>query len=238
MKTIDFAIIILHFVFVAPGTVLVNKKLYQNIKNEERREKGKVLQYLMKQYALLQCFGWPLILGFIVLFYLENKLFQVLSPLPYINLVAAFRFSFNVIRDYLGFNSLIIALVRYTFLMFENRAEAFGINRLKHLFISCSIIGPIFQTVLYEITNPIEQVWHKLFMDERLFQNTNTTSICLNEGTSIMMESPVYLAAKTYIPELLMSLMKQIEAIVIVIIHSNVIEGFIYAHIFIHFRRL
>ena len=238
MKTIDFVISMFLFVFVLPVTILVNKKLYQNIKNEERREKGKVLQYLMKQYAMLQCFAWPFILGFTVMFYLENTVFHVLGPLAYIYLVAAFRFSYNVIRDYLSFNSLILALVRYTFLIFENQADALGINRLKHLFISWSIIGPIFDTALLEITNPIEHVWYKLFMEGRVFQNTNSTSICQNGGTSIMIESPVYLAAKTYFPELLMFLMKQLDTIVIVMVHSNVIEGFIYAHIFTHFRRL
>ena len=34
-----------------PLIIFVNKRLYTNIKNEERQEKGKVIQFIIKTYA-------------------------------------------------------------------------------------------------------------------------------------------------------------------------------------------
>ena len=61
MKTVgDIIFFLVCFVLVSLG-IFVNRKLYTTIKNEEHREKGKVIQHMVKTFSLLQCFTWPCI---------------------------------------------------------------------------------------------------------------------------------------------------------------------------------
>ena len=83
---------------VIPLIILVNKRLYTNIKNEERQEKGKVIQFIIKTYALVQCIGWPCL--FIA--YGLIKLIQLFS-IDYLSIKSfgsIYRFLYTLLRDY------------------------------------------------------------------------------------------------------------------------------------------
>ena len=50
-------ILIIHiilFVIIMPIGIYINRKLYINIKNEKRRENGKVIQQIIKTYSIAQ----------------------------------------------------------------------------------------------------------------------------------------------------------------------------------------
>ena len=134
---------------VMPLGIALNKDLYAKIKNEEHKEKGKIVQTLMKQYSLLQCIACSLLLVLFGLFYLCYHVYNLISE-PYGHyLLNTLRFAYGLYRDYVSFNSLIIAIIRYTFVVMGTNAEAFGISKLRHLFIGCSIGIPIFNKDLY-----------------------------------------------------------------------------------------
>ena len=158
MQIVDMVLYLIILVIVMPLSVWINNILYTNISKEEHQDKGKVVQYIMKQFAQVQRVSWPLITSAVGLYYF---CFNVLDLIPdtfarYIT--NTIRFVYDLNRDYVSFNSLIIATIRFSFIVFGRKAESFGIVRLRKLFISCSIGIPILNNFLYEATQPIEQV--------------------------------------------------------------------------------
>ena len=103
-------VFILFLVLVIPLIIFVNRNLYLNIKNEEHLEKGKVIQYLIKTYALVQCIAWPCI-G--ILCWLIKLIGMYSLNAPFSTIVSTFRFLCTLLRDYLQFHSLVVAIVRY-----------------------------------------------------------------------------------------------------------------------------
>ena len=194
MKTIDLMIYLFVCVFVLPLEIMVNKKLYKTIKNEEHKEKGKVVQHMMKIYSLLQCVMWPCLLSFAGAFYLLDLVFEITKSHWTHHVTVAFRFFYGLNRNYLSFNSLIIALTRYLLLTFETKVEAFGIKRFKILLNIISVGVPIFHAILYEFITPIEKDYIALFLSNVSPQNTNNISAWQNASSiGKVYESPIYL---------------------------------------------
>ena len=142
--------------FLSILAVLVNYKLYKNIKNEEHQDKGKVIQYIIKVYSLVQCFAWPFLLICCGLLYVFIAVLDVIEPTAANYLISGLRFSYILVRDYLSFHSLIVAISRYTFIVLSDQSERFGILKLRHWFIRSSMAVPLVLAVLYNITHPIE----------------------------------------------------------------------------------
>ena len=125
--------------FVITLGVIVNKRLYQNVKNEEHLEKGKVIQRILKTFARVQYLGWPTILCLAFALKL-NK--EVLGTIPMSLIhpsIKVLRATYTLMNNYVGFNSLIIATTRYVFIVYEPFAEKIGIKRLRILFVASSI---------------------------------------------------------------------------------------------------
>ena len=181
MELIDLILYLIILVIVMPLSVWINNMLYTNISNEEHQDKGKVVQYIMKQFSLVQSISWPLITSAVGLYYF---CFNVLDLIPdkfarYIS--NTIRFVYDLNRDYVSFNSLIIATIRFSFIVLGRKAETFGIARLRKLFISCSIGIPIFNNFLYEATQPIEQVWITIFHNKATYSTPNMNTGCFKK---------------------------------------------------------
>ena len=141
-----------------PFTVVVNKTLYQKVKSEDHLEKGKIVQSIIKTYAIVQCVCFPsFMLCFGIYFACDQNL--ILLELPTKSyIISSLRFIFSLLRDYIGFHTLIIAITRYTFIVFDSRAEIIGIQKMRKLFISTSFIFPLISAVIYDATAPMESV--------------------------------------------------------------------------------
>ena len=113
----------------------------------------------MKNYSILQCVALPSLAVIVGLYLLFGVVFEVMDCFVARYYIFAFRIIYGLYRNYLAFNSLIIAILRYVLLVFERQAESFGVRRLKILSISSSVGVPIFLTILHELTQPIEQVY-------------------------------------------------------------------------------
>ena len=151
------------FILILPLIIYVNKKLYDNIKNEEHLEKGRVIQQITKHYSQLQFIGWPFVLVSFGLIKLLNCISPLTHSLTVQILVSTSRYGYTFFRDYLQFHSLVIAICRYTFIVWESTAEKFGITRLRRLFIGASIVVPLLTSTLYEVTCPIEKFYVSWF---------------------------------------------------------------------------
>jgi len=164
---------ILLLVIVIPLIIFVNKKLYWNIKNEEHLEKGKVIQYLIKTYALVQCIAWPCI---VILWGLIRLIGIYSQNSPFSGIVSTLRFLSILLRDYLQFHSLVVATLRYIFIVYDSEATKFGIQRIRAFFISASFAVPFLATFLYELTYPIEKTYVHWFYGQEsvLYQYNNS----------------------------------------------------------------
>ena len=158
MDVTTLEILIICFV-IQPLAIAINTKLYRNTKRETHKENGKVVQCIIKHYSIVQLISWPFITLYIVVLHIGNHELEIIPDSVARHLIHGLRFFYGGIRDYLSFNSLIIAVTRYTFLVFAAKVEAFGIERLRTFFIYSSFTVPIGNAFLYEITQPIEQYW-------------------------------------------------------------------------------
>ena len=234
MQSYEIAVYVITCVFVIPFAIIVNKKLYSNIKNEEHLEKGKVIQYLVKTYALVQCVGWP----FIILTYGSIRLLSHFSvDLPLKALVHSFRFLYTIFRDYVQFHSLIIAISRYTFIVHDSSATRFGISRLRKIFITSSVVVPLLSSVFYEFTCPIEKSY--LYWSHGQWAETtqNSTKNQNAEQSGDELESAFFVLFRAIFSPSVVNAVSMVENVLFSIIYSNLVEGCIYCHIFIWLYR-
>ena len=219
-----------------PLIIFVNKRLYTNIKNEERQEKGKVIQFIIKTYALVQCIGWPCL--FIA--YGLIKLIQLFS-IDYLSIKSfgsIYRFLYTLLRDYLQFHSLILATCRYMFIVLPSTSTKIGIDRLRKLLIFASMGIPILTTTLYELTCPIEKTYINWFYGQKLNRNIhNHTYDQWIKIDSSELESAAFVMFNRFLPSSFTHAVSMIENVLFSIIYSNLIEGCIYIYIIIFLKR-
>ena len=116
---------------VIPLGIAICKRLYEKIKSEEHKEKGKVVQSLIKNYCLILMLGCP---GLFLLSWpiqINNDNLDIVDSSETIIAIHMVRALYHFIGVYLSFHSLIVAATRYTFLMFDIQTELYGVKRLE-----------------------------------------------------------------------------------------------------------
>ena len=221
-------IIILHLILVFL-VIYVNMTLYKNTKRERLGEKGKVVQDIMKHYAIVQCLSLPLLV-FWYLVIIFDELFNKIPALMRKYWIYGFGFIYGMTKNYLGFTSLIVAIVRYTFLMHEANVQRIGVRRLKKIVIYASFVVPLVNSFLYESTQSIES-W------VMCLNNTKTGEQFWNAVGNQSYESPLYIAMHENLPVSLMQTLTIFMYIFLFISYSNIFEGFLYAGTMIYYRR-
>jgi hypothetical protein len=228
---------IMHYVFsmivILPG-IMLYRKLYKNIKDEEHLEKGKVIQRIMKTYTIIQCISWPLCLIFGGIIAHVSPIWDVVNPSIMHYLLLLYCFIDTLMRGHAAFNSLVIALCRYAFVVFGRQSEKFGIKRLRKFFITCSVGMPIFLAI-----------WDFCIISHRhhfsffgFCQDTANSTVELNDGPRLSCEDVAnYSLANKYLPLVIVNAMRLTYHATFIVIYSNVPEAFIYAHIFVYSAR-
>ena len=218
--------------------ICINKKFYNNVKKEDHQERGKVIQRIMKTYSLVQCFVWPLVMTFSwTLHLIKIVLYNTVSPILIRHCITTLRFLFTIFRIYIGFNSLIIALCRYSFIVYETQVYKLGFKRIRYLYLSCSIAIPLLVGFLNEVSVPIETPWACLFMpedDQTLEDHDNLGLFCTQDTYANVTQSPLYEVLHRHIPQVVINGIHLLCQILILIIYSNVLEGLMYLHTFLH----
>ena len=237
---IKFTVYFVFGVIVSSLGVIVNRKLYYNIKNEEHQEKGKVIQRILKTYSIVQCISWPLIITIAFVLKANKDIFDVLPESLLRNSIVILRVIYTFTNCYTGFNSLILAITRYTFIVYDARAEVIGIIRLRKFFIFASLGLPIFLAFLNDAVTPIEDTWISRFTPHYnySFSISALNNVTSNEtATSIFGQSPLFSIIHELIPTIIISGMEIICLLMIFLTFSNVVEGFIYFHIYFYCNR-
>ena len=222
--------IILCLILIPLG-MLINQKLYHNIKNEEHLEKGQIIQRIIKTYSIIQCILWPSSLILSTPF-LENNILNELARDPKFYLTQFSRCLSTFLRHYSGFHSLIIAVSRYVFIVFNGKADKIGVKRLRAFFISTSLVVPMLLTVVECLFFPAKDwISHFRFSDEYSLMKNHSESPHHSEDFDVD-ENVFYLVIQKYIDPAPIGIIKCILLITVAIIYSNIAEGLIYGHIF------
>ena len=234
------------FFMVIPLGVAVCKRLYDKIKSEEHKEKGKVVQTLIKNYCLVQMIGFP---GLFLLTWptqMNNDNLHIIDSSDTIIVIHIVRAMYHFHRVYLSFHSLIVATTRYTFLMYDIQTEIYGVQKLRNLFVSCSIGVPLMLTVICICVQPIEVRWLQLFAAYN--DSVTISSDVHHDGFRLGGENIGFLTAEEYnngihnlisklLPSPLVFGLQIFHLVNFVLISSNVVELFLYTHLFWHFHR-
>ena len=236
-------ILIIFLILWSSAGVVIGKNFYIKVKKEEHQERGKVIQRIMKTYALVQCICWPSF-GFLAyLFYLNKTVMTIFHPVLIRPAIILFRFTYTSFRVYIGFNSLIIALCRYSFVVLEMQVLRIGIKRMRKAFLISSVFLPIFIAILNEASIPIEIVWLCLFVPRSnqtiLMPDENELGgiLCTKSNVEQLSESPIYTLIHGHLPQYVDNGMEMCAKVLIWLIFLNVLEGFMYIHTFLYMRR-
>ena len=226
------------YLVIIPLGLVIGWKLYNNIKNEEHKEKGKVIQRILKTYCVVQCVAWPLfssIFGFV--FFTKRSAFAFHHPLLMTIMVSSLRALVKLNLLYVGFNSFIIAICRYVFIM--PFFDYISITKLRKFVVASSILVPISLGILTEAftsyplatpitSNPMVQL-NLMIPDETIIEPNES----LRNHTFLIPESPLFVVVDKYLPDTFKYGSRLVLHVILFVMYSNIPECFFYTHIFI-----
>ena len=173
----------------------------------------------MNTYTLIQCVSWPIFLISISLLRTNKNVIKFLAPTLEQHAIIILRSLYVLFRSYVGFNSLIIAICRYCFIVFDQTTASFGIGQARKVLLGASFGIPLLVAILGEATLPMEHMWRALSTAEDAF------------------ESPTYELTNSFLPSLVTYGIGLFCMALLGFIFSNIGEGLIYLHIYIYGRR-
>ena len=234
---------IMYFIFCCiniPLGIIVNRTLFRNINKGNHREKGKIVQRIIKTYSIVQCISWPFILISTVILYFNKTAFKIIPTNLFHPAISIIRLICALNRNYVAFNSLIIATSRYIFVVFEKQIDTFKIRNVRAFLLTISVGVPMISTLLHQTATPTGIQWLSFFMPhtdeiQLLFANQ---SLDINDVLmSEIEQSPIYTFVHEYLPSSLINVIWFVEIFMSIAIYSNIIEGYMYAHCYYIIKR-
>ena len=235
-----FAYISLCLIVIIIG-ILINFKVYHDINIEEFKEKGKVIQRILKNYCKVQCVAWPVVLslfGAVAVVIRSNLILN--HPSSTITFLHAAEFIIKLTLIYVGFNSFIIAFCRYIFIIIVTHNELESIKRIRRIIVIASIVAPIMLAILDEAFVPLAEYRISLLPHQVEMVKTqlfNNSGYEIRNATMIVGQSLIYNVIHDYIPQPLLYPINCFLLIVTFLALSNIIEAGLYIHIFCYNKR-
>ena len=228
--------------------LVICRKLYINTRNEEHKEKGKVIQRIMKNYCVVQCGVWPFVgVMFGIVKFTWNSSFAYHHQTLMIIIVCCLRSLLRLNLGYVAFHSFATATCRYVFIIYATHDEYTSIRQIRKFFITISFMVPMILWVFNEAFIGYPEMGHPIVRfqiqtDSNIIVQSNVTGV---EGTlnSVMdtpeqpsfliPQSPLFLFVEKYVSTSIISGFKVSLCVIQFIFYSNIPEGVIYTHLFI-----
>ena len=221
--------------------IAINFKTYHNINIEEFKEKGKVIQSILKNYCKVQCVAWPVVLSsFGAISVMIRSSFILNHSSSVITFIQVAEFIIKLTLIYVSFNSFIIASCRYIFIIIVTHNELESIKRIRKMIVLASIIGPIILTILDEAFLPLAKYKINLTQYQLQMVKTqllNNSGYEISNTSFIIPQSLIYNVIQDYVPQLLLYPINCFLFIINFSAFSNVIEAGLYIHIFWYNKR-
>ena len=218
---------------VIPLGIMIHRKLYYNIKNEEHLEKGKVIQRIMKTYSIVQCTVTPSLLVLATPLFDASVTEELDLTFKYYLIQYVTIVSICLIL-YIGLNSLIIAICRYMFIVCHKWTEEIGVRRCRSIIISTSVVLPIILTFSQICVMSTEEIFSfSPFSVAFSSSYKNDSMLRCHEIMYHNFDNPFYCLVKENVPETIIFATKIATLFGGTLVSSNVIEAFLYIHIFV-----
>ena len=239
--TSQASVIITTIVLVIIGSA-INIKWIKNLEQEKRTtpiiRKGNVAYSIMSLYAMIQVLATPPLLLYCLVLQLGSIESNWHPPwLCYIGKAYSITF-----MTYHSFHSLCVAMVRYCFIVHENKVNDFGIQRTKDLFYYLSFVVPITIALGLETTNTSLLLIHtppyrQCIESSYNISNMNNTDACSTDVPNEAYTTVVYHILTKVIPNELVDGITIFFMTMLVIVLSNLVEGCLYCMMFWHMKR-
>ena len=236
IKTLQSSRFFLYLIFYCVNAVLlvigviVNFKLFNNVRKEKHGDSGKALQYIVKTYAIVQAICFPTIfIAYFVFNHVVELYGDLFNPCTIMCTIHILTFLSTYHRFYVGLNSLILAFGRYFFVIHDRKILYFGQKKLGGILIHSSFIIPLFMTVLALACMPMEyKGWlATIGQYDRLCSVTDNDNLTSNT-TDIVYKSPIYHLVQFILPFSSTYYIRAVLYATVLILYSNITEGIIY----------
>ena len=205
--------------------VIINLRFWKILRKERKGRppgrKGNVIEPIMRWFGILQVLFWPFELGFLWVktnTVIPHEGWPPWSCFILTNILFAGRLT-------IAFNSFFIALIRYVYIVHQQKANQWDFEKVGHRFQILSFAIPL-------IVKSIE-----LFcLDPNLIIPPNVLEDCTNPFNSSGDGQPLTTStlqwSLQYLPKSLTDISSKVCLIIEVIIYFNIIELFLYFRIF------
>jgi len=208
--------------------VTLNIKFSKKLEQERRctpvGRKGNVIEPIMRWFIKLQIVYWPLEL--FVFWIIVNDLMPSFIH-PQICFLGAFIITCG--RLIVAFNSIILALIRYLYIVYSQKASRWEFDKVARWFQIASLAVPFFIHIVWCLTFDRsfirENIVEKFYTEEN--GETNTTSTQCTEETPLSVTF-----TGQYLPKPFLDTVGIFTMIVEAIAYLNIAECFLYAKIF------
>ena len=230
----DSIVFLLNIIVLSLGGILVNWKFLRNIKDDDKNRgpnsNGILIRDVMETHAKVQMVILPTLMA--IYWMIKNSIVFSAWFYPFCRYMP---FIMRTFRTYFAFNSLVVAAMRYTFIVHQDSVSSFGIEKAKRVYYYASIIIPVIIGLLFECTiDPTNPTALSLCINWD--QNThNITGYKTN--ISQHFSSPIYLFVHEYVSTETTYYIRIFVRACIWIIFGNVMEGVLYWKTFSYIRR-
>ena len=207
------------------------KKLQDEKRNKPIERKGNVIEPIMRWYLIFVIIYWPY--NILLLWITTNEII----PAPWFSncwLLNMLYIPLRIGRVIIGYNSFFVALIRYLYIVHQQKSNNWDFKRVGKIFQMASIAVPLSMEVV------------RIFTEEDFpgFRSTERFRACvaINEGLNDTIDidfpppRPLELTMK-YVPRQWINLIYFLYLTIFVAIGSNLIEGFMYMKIFQNIKK-
>ena len=216
--------------------ILINVKFLKTMKDDERNlgtnSTGLLVKRVMTTYTITLIVSIPIRL---ILSWFLNENFELPTLFQY-GICYGIYF-IHGLRIYQAFNSLVVASMRYTFVMHHNAILRFGKEDAKTVFYYGSISIPIMIEILFAFSFPkpltfslVVSICNDSYQDS---YSTTGLNVTITQDFSL----PVYSFVPRYISADITFYVKAFVSLLIGMILSNVVEGVLYYKTFGKIKR-
>ena len=118
--------------------------------------------------------------------------------------------------------------------------ENIGVKKVRNLLISSSVGIPFIFAILNESLIPVEDIWGALFLPKYTYSQDRfdyNESAINNATINHLPQSPLFYISRAFLPSWVSYGLKLLWWIILISIHSNLLEGIIYMHIHVYYNR-
>ena len=223
------------FALVIAVGMVINYKLYRNVMKENPGERGKVFQQMMKNYTRIQVFGWTFIWIWMttILSIMSLNYDFMISPCMVVNGFHLGMFSYFIVRFYVGFNSLILAVGRYIFVVHDEKVLSWGVEKVSRVLIISSILIPFLMALLANSVVTLQYTgWLAPVHDYEEKCANLTNGVLSHDMTKTQgidyYRSPFYDFVHLYFPSWMSDGLYLLFLVSVAALFSNITEGVIY----------